>query len=104
MDATALRRRRLSRYGWVSSCAATSAGIVQWQHSRMKKKVLDQLRHVDATPKVLNDLETTVVGAVRHIYEVAARAVQEIERLEAENRALKKLCNQHGIDLPRTKR
>jgi hypothetical protein len=70
----------------------------------MKKKLVDQLRHVDATPKVLNDLESTVVGAVRHIYEVALRAAQEIERLEAENRALKKLCKQHGIDVPRAKR
>lgn len=70
----------------------------------MKKKLIDQLRHVDATPKVLNELESTVVGAVRHLYEVADRAAKEIERLERENRALKKLCKTHGIAVPTSKR
>jgi hypothetical protein len=72
--------------------------------SNMKKTLVDQLRHVDATPKVLNDLESTVVGAVRHLYEVADRAAKEIERLEQENRALKKLCKSHGIAIPSSKR
>ena len=43
----------------------------------MKKNLIDQLRHVDATPKVLNELENTVVGAVRHLYEVADRAAKK---------------------------
>lgn len=70
----------------------------------MKKKLLDQLRHVDGTPKVLNELESTVVGAVRHVYEVADRAAREIERLQAENKALRKICKQHGLTIPRAKR
>lgn len=49
----------------------------------MKKKLIDQLRHVDATPKVLNYLESTVVGAVRHLYEVAD---QQPKRSSAWNR------------------
>lgn len=70
----------------------------------MKKKLIDQLRHVDAIPKVLNDLESTVVCAVRHLYEVTHQAAKEIERLEQENRALKKLCKSHGIAIPISKR
>lgn len=70
----------------------------------MKKELVDQLCHVDATPKGLNDVESTVVGAVRHLYEVTNRAANEVERLEEENRALKKLCKIHGIAIPSAKR
>lgn len=66
--------------------------------------MLDHLRHVDGTPKVLNELESTVVGAVRHIYEVADRVARELERLQEENKQLRKICRQHGLTLPRAKR
>jgi hypothetical protein len=64
----------------------------------MKRNLVHQLRHVDATPEVLNNLEQTTLGAVRHLYEVLERAAKEIERQAAEIRTLKKLCKQHGID------
>lgn len=70
----------------------------------MKKKLLDQLRHVDGTLKVLNELESTVVGAVRHVYEVADRAAREIERLQVENKALRMICKQHELTIPPAKR
>lgn len=57
----------------------------------MKKLLLDHLRHVDGTPKVLNELESTVVGAERHIYEVADRVARELERLQEENKQLRKI-------------
>jgi hypothetical protein len=65
----------------------------------MRKSLVQQLRHVDGTPKVLNELEKTTVGAVRHLYEVLEHAAREVERLQAENRALRKLCKQHGLDV-----
>ena len=66
-----------------------------------KKRVIDQLRHVDATPLVLNSMEETVVGGIRHLFEMNERAARALEALEAENKALRLLCKQHKIAIPR---
>lgn len=66
-----------------------------------KKSLVDQLRHVDATPLILNNLEDVVVGAVRHLFEQHERVVRSFEVLEEENKALRLLCKQNGIAVPR---
>lgn len=66
-----------------------------------KKSVVEQLRHVDATPLILNNLEDVVVGGIRHLFEQHERIVKSFTALEAENRALRLLCKQNGIPVPR---
>lgn len=69
-----------------------------------KTKVVEQFQHVDATPLILNNMEETVVGGIRHLFEVHTRAVKTIEALEAENKALRLLCKQHKLAVPRKRK
>lgn len=74
---------------------------LEYQH---KADIVEQFRHVDATPLLLNQMEEMVKGTVRHLYDQAARAVEEVENLRAEVKALRALCRQNGIKLPAAKK
>lgn len=66
-----------------------------------KKTIVEQFQHANATPLILNEMEEAVVGGIRHVFEMNARAVRVIEALEAENKALRLLCKQHKLAVPR---
>lgn len=51
-----------------------------------KNDMLSQLRHVSATPFVLRSMEESI----QHLQQVVALAADEIERLQEENKKLKK--------------
>lgn len=78
-----------------------TAPKTQYQH---KADIVEQFRHVDATPLLLNEMEEMVKGTVRHIYDQAYRAVKEVEDLRAEVKALRALCRANGIKVPKAKK
>lgn len=75
--------------------------ILQYEE---KTDVVDQFRHANSTPLLLNNMEDTVNSTVRHLFEQNERIVREVLALRKENETLRQLCKQHGVAVPRRKR